>query len=140
SEVEEEEEGSTEEINNRKENRERANKLSKKTEVKNRNGKKGQDVTRKYSTRTNSEGIESQQEAEMSALLISCMKRQLRVVIPRLNTRDLPVCPNHLSDEKENTKSSKDSAGNSHSVVRKRKCIDLSSTPEKHLTLSVNKP
>ncbi|XP_050971185.1 TERF1-interacting nuclear factor 2 isoform X2 [Labeo rohita] len=137
---EEEEEGSTEEMNNRKESSERANKLAKKTEAKNRNGKKGQDVTRKYSTRTNSEGIESQQEAEMSALLISCMKRQLRVVIPRLNDSDLPVCPSHLSDEKENTTSSKDSAGNGHSVIRKRKFIDLSSTPEKHLTLSVNKP
>ncbi|XP_016425765.1 uncharacterized protein LOC107753984 isoform X1 [Sinocyclocheilus rhinocerous] len=143
SEVEEEEEGSKEEINGRKGSSERANKLPKKTEV--RNGKRGEDVTRKYSTRRNSEAIESHQEAEMSALLISCMKRQLRVVIHRLNDNDLPVCPIHLSDEKKNTKSpcqppSKDSMGNSDSVMRKRKCIDLSSTPEKHLTLSVNKP
>uniref|UniRef100_A0A671P899 TERF1 (TRF1)-interacting nuclear factor 2 n=1 Tax=Sinocyclocheilus anshuiensis TaxID=1608454 RepID=A0A671P899_9TELE len=118
-------------------------KLPKKTEV--RNGKRGEGVTRKYSTRRNSEAFESHQEAEMSALLVSCMKRQLRVVIHRLNDNDLPVCPIHLSDEKKNTKSScqppsKDSMGNSDSVMRKRKCIDLSSTPEKHQTLSVNKP
>ncbi|XP_016102697.1 TERF1-interacting nuclear factor 2 isoform X3 [Sinocyclocheilus grahami] len=140
SEVEEEEveEGSKEEINSRKGSSERASKLPKKTEIKNRNGKRGQDDTRKYSTRRSSEDIESQQEAEMSALLISCMKRQLRVVIPRLNDNDLPVCPNHLSsDEKENTK---DSVGNSDSVTRKRKFIDLTPTPEKRMTLSVNRP
>ncbi|XP_058638400.1 TERF1-interacting nuclear factor 2 isoform X2 [Onychostoma macrolepis] len=148
SEVEEEEEGSKEEINSRKGSSERAIKLPKKTEIKNRNGKREQDDTRKCSTRRSSEDIESQQEAEMSALLISCMKRQLRVVIPRLNDNDLPVCPNHLSsEEKENTKSpcqpsSKDSVGNSDSVMRKRKFTDLSSTPtpEKHMTLSVNRP
>uniref|UniRef100_A0A672RZL3 TERF1 (TRF1)-interacting nuclear factor 2 n=1 Tax=Sinocyclocheilus grahami TaxID=75366 RepID=A0A672RZL3_SINGR len=140
---EEEEEGSKEEIKGRKGSSERANKLPKKTEVRNR--KRGEDVTRKYSTRRNSEAFESHQEAEMSALLISYMKRQLRVVIHRLNDNDLPVCPIHLSDEKKNTKSScqppsEDSMGNSDSVMCKRKCIDLSSTPEKHLTLSVNKP
>uniref|UniRef100_A0A673JKZ0 Uncharacterized LOC107742281 n=1 Tax=Sinocyclocheilus rhinocerous TaxID=307959 RepID=A0A673JKZ0_9TELE len=134
---EEEEEGSKEEINRSKGSSERANKLPKKTEIKNRNGKRGQDDTRKYSTRRSSEDIGSQQEAEISALLISCMKRQLRVVIPRLNDNDLPVCPNHLSsDEKENTK---DSVGNSDSVMRKRKFIDLTPTPEKHMTLSVNR-
>lgn len=143
----EEEEGSKEEINGRMGSSERANKLPKKTEIKNRNGKRGQDDPRKYSTRRSSEDIESPQEAEMSALLISCMKRQLRVVIPRLNDNDLPVCPNHFSsDKKENTKSpcklvSKDSVGKSDSVMRKRKFTDLSSTPtpEKHMTLSVNK-
>ncbi|KAL1271598.1 hypothetical protein QQF64_030614 [Cirrhinus molitorella] len=145
SEVEEEEEGSTEEINNRKESSKRANKLSKKADVKNRNGKSGQDVTRQCSTRRNSEAVESQEEAEMSALLISCMKRQLRVVIPRLNDSDLLVCTNNLSDEKGFTKSScqpasKDSVGNSDSVMRKRKFTDLSPTPEEHLNLSVNKP
>lgn len=146
SEVEEEEEGSKEELNSRKGSSERANKLPKKTEIKNRNGRRGEGDARKYSTSRSSEDIESQQEAEMSALLISCMKRQLRVVIPRLNHKDLPVCPNHLSsDEKENTKSpcqpaSKDSVGNSDSVMRKRKFTDLSSTPtpEKRMTLSVN--
>ncbi|XP_073692395.1 TERF1-interacting nuclear factor 2 [Garra rufa] len=142
---EEEEEGSNEEINNRKGSSERANKLSKKADAKNRNGKSEQDITRKSSTRRNSEAIESQEEAEMSALLISCMKRQLRVVIPRLNDSDLPVCLKQLSDENENTKSpcqpaSKDSVGKSDSVTRKRKFIDSSSTPEKHLPLSVNKP
>lgn len=145
SEVEEEDEGSKEEINSRKGSSERANKLPKKTEIKNRNGKRGQDDTRKYSTSRSSEDIESQQEAEMSALLISCMKRQLRVVIPRLKDNDLPVC--RSSDEKEITKSPckpalKDSVGNSDSVMRRRKFTDLSSTPtpEKHMTLSVNRP
>ncbi|XP_026122746.1 TERF1-interacting nuclear factor 2 isoform X1 [Carassius auratus] len=145
---EEEEEGSKEEINSKKGSSEKATHPPKKIENKNRNGKRGQDDTRKYSTRRSTEDIESQQEAEMSALLISCMKRQLRVVIPRLNYNDLPVCPNHLSsDEKENTKSpsktaSKDSVGNSNSVTRKRKFIDMGSTPtpEKHMTLSVNRP
>ncbi len=143
----EEEEGSKEEINGRTGSSERASKLPKKTEIKNRNGKRGQDDTRKNSTRS-SEDTESQQEAEMSALLISCMKRQLRVVIPRLNDNDLPVCPNNCSsDVKENRKSpcqpvSKDRVGDSDSVMRKRKFTDLSSTPtpEKHMTLSVNKP
>ncbi len=144
----EEEECSKEEINGRTGSSARASKLPQKTEIKNRNGKRGQDDTRKNSTRRSSEDIESQQEAEMSALLISCMKRQLRVVIPRLNDNDLPVCPNNCSsDEKENIKSpcqpiSKDRVGNSDSVMRKRKFTDLSSTPtpEKHMTLSVNKP
>lgn len=149
SEVDEEEvEASKEEINSRKGSSERANKLPKNIEIKNRTGKRGQDDTRKYSTRRSSEDIESQKEAEMSALLISCMKRQLRVVIPRLNDNDLPVCPNHLSsDERENTKSpsqpaSKDRVGNSDPVMRKRKFIDLSSTPtpEKRMTLAVNRP
>ncbi|XP_051754972.1 TERF1-interacting nuclear factor 2 isoform X2 [Ctenopharyngodon idella] len=141
-EEEEEEEGSKEEINNMEASNERANKRPKKTEVKNINEERGGNVTRKCSTKRNSEAIESQKEA----LRISCVKRQLRVVLPRLNisNADLPVHLNHPSAEKQNTGSpgqptSKERVGNCVSMLRKRKHIDSSSTPEKHLTLSVNK-
>ncbi|XP_067300322.1 TERF1-interacting nuclear factor 2 isoform X2 [Pseudorasbora parva] len=135
---EEEEEGSKEdmELTN-----ERTNKLPKKTEGKNGNEVRG-DVTRKHSTKRKSEAIELQEKA----LRISCVKRQLRVVLPRLNisNADLPVHLNQPSDEKENKRSpsqvtSKDRVGKSVSELRKRKFIDSSSTPEKHLTLSANK-
>lgn len=136
-EEEEEEEGS----NKEEESNERANKLPKKTEVKNINEERGGNVTRKCSTKRNFEAIESQEEA----LRISCVKRQLRVVLPRLNisNADLPVHLNHPSAEEQNTRSpgqptSKERVGNGVSKLRKRKHIDSSSTPEKHLTLSVN--
>ncbi|ROI46733.1 TERF1-interacting nuclear factor 2 [Anabarilius grahami] len=140
SEVEEEEE---EEGSNKGEaSNERANKLPKKTEVKNINEERGGNVARKCSTKRNFEAIESQEEA----LRISCVKRQLRVVLPRLNisNADLPVHLNHPSAEKLNARSpgqptSKERVGNGVSMLRKRKHIDSSTTPEKHLTLSVNK-
>ncbi|KAK9971449.1 hypothetical protein ABG768_024815 [Culter alburnus] len=134
-EEEEEEEGS----NKEKESNERANKLPKKTEVKNINEERGGNVTRKCSTKRNFEAIESQEEA----LRISCVKRQLRVVLPRLNisNADLPVHLNHPSAEEQNTRSpgqptSKERVGNGVSKLRKRKHIDSSSTPEKHQTSS----
>ncbi|XP_067256568.1 TERF1-interacting nuclear factor 2 isoform X2 [Chanodichthys erythropterus] len=139
SEVEEEEGGQG--SNKEEESNERANKLPKKTEVKNINEERGGNVTRKCSTKRNFEAIESQEEA----LRISCVKRQLRVVLPRLNisNADLPVHLNHPSAEKRNKMSpgqptSKERVGNGVSKLRKRKHIDSSSTPEKHLTLSVN--
>ncbi|XP_043101444.1 TERF1-interacting nuclear factor 2 isoform X2 [Puntigrus tetrazona] len=140
-EEEEEEEGSKEEINGRKGSSERANKLAKKTASKNGNGKRGQDDTREHSTRRSFEDTESQQEAETSALLVSCMKRQPRVVIPRLNDNDQHICPNPPC-QSPCQPASNDSVGNSDSVMRKRKFTDLSSTPtpKKHMTLSVNGP
>lgn len=139
SEVEEEEE--QEGSNKEEASNERANELPDKTEVKNINEERGGNVTKKCSTKRNFEAIESQEEA----LRISCVKRQLRVVLPRLNisNADLPVHLNHPSAEKQNTRSpgqptSKERVGNGVSMLRKRKHIDSSSTPEKHLTLSVN--
>lgn len=139
SEVEEEEE--QEGSNKEEASNERANELPDKTEVKNINEERGGNVTKKCSTKRNFEAIESQEEA----LRISCVKRQLRVVLPRLNisNADLPVPLNHPSAEKQNTRSpgqptSKERVGNGVSMLRKRKQIDSSSTPEKHLTLSVN--
>ncbi|XP_077084247.1 TERF1-interacting nuclear factor 2 isoform X2 [Siphateles boraxobius] len=134
---EEEEEGSKEDM----EGSNVSANTPKKTVVKNGNEERV-DVTRKYSANRNSEAIESQEEA----LRISCVTRQLRVVLPRLNLTDanLPVHLNHPSDEQEIKRSPsqvilKDRRGNSVSELRKRKFIDLSSTPEKHLTLSVKK-
>ncbi|XP_056124660.1 TERF1-interacting nuclear factor 2 [Rhinichthys klamathensis goyatoka] len=134
---EEEEEGSKEDMEGSNVSANRP----KKTEVKNGNEERV-DVTRKYSANRNSEAIESQEEA----LRISCVTRQLRVVLPRLNisNANLSVRLNHPSDEQEIKRSPspvtlKDRGGNSVSELRKRKFIDLSSTPEKHLTLSVKK-
>ncbi|KAG1936230.1 TERF1-interacting nuclear factor 2 isoform X1 [Pimephales promelas] len=137
-EEEEGEEGSKEDM---KESNVSANR-PKKTEVKNGN-EETVDVTRKYSANRNTEPIESQE----AALRISCVTRQLRVVLPRLNisNANLSVRLNHHpSDEQEIIRSPspvtlKDRGGKSVSKLRKRKFIDLSSTPEKHLTLSVKK-
>lgn len=138
SEVEEEEEqGSKEDMEGSNVSANRP----KKTEVKNGNEERV-DVARKYSANRNSKTIESQEEA----LRISCVTRQLRVVLPRLNisNANLPVRLNHPSDEQEMKRSPsqvtlKDGGGNSVSELRKRKFIESSSTPEKHLTLSVKK-
>lgn len=134
---EEEEEGSKEDM----ERSDVSANSPKKTEVKNGNEERV-DVTRKYSANRNSKAIESQEEA----LRISCVTRQLRVVLPRLNisNANLPVRLNDPSDEQEIKRSLsqvtlKDRGGNSVSELRKRKFIELSSTPEKHLTLSVKK-
>ncbi|CAM4519556.1 unnamed protein product [Leuciscus chuanchicus] len=134
---EEEEEGSKEDMEGSNVSANRP----KKTEVKNGN-EEGVDVTRKYSANRNSKAIESQEEA----LRISCVTRQLRVVLPRLNisNANLPVRLNQPSDEQEIKRSPsqvtlKDRGGNSVSELRKRKFIELNSTPEKHLTYSVKK-
>lgn len=145
-EEEEEEEGGKDDTSNTDESSERSFKLPQKTEVKQKNGSRGPGVTRKCSTKTNAEAIGSQDEGEISEILISCMKRNLRVVVPRLNVSNggLPVQLNRLAEEKDGTSSpgqpnSKDKVANRDSVQRKRRFIDLSPTPEKHLTISVNK-
>lgn len=145
-EEEEEEEGGKDDTSNTDESSERSFKLPQKTEVKLKNGSRGPGVTRKCSTKTNAEAIGSQDEGEISEILISCMKRNLRVVVPRLNVSNggLPVQLNRLAEEKDGTSSpgqpnSKDKVANRDSVQRKRRFIDLSPTPEKHLTISVNK-
>lgn len=132
SEIEEEEE----ERNNLEGSNERANNLD------NGSKERGGGSTRKCSAKRNSEAVESQEQA----LRISCGKRQLRVVLPRLNVSnaDLPVSLNHPSEEKQNARSpeqptSEERVGNGVSMPRKRKVIDWSSTPEKHPTSSVNK-
>ncbi|XP_051553813.1 TERF1-interacting nuclear factor 2 isoform X3 [Myxocyprinus asiaticus] len=115
---------------------------------KNGHREKEGDVEREYSPKRKTQGMGSQEEVDVSALHISCMKRQLRVVIPRLNLSsvNLPVHLNHLSDKEDDTRSPcqanvKDISrvGNSDSMTRKRKCIDLTTTPEKHLVDIINK-
>lgn len=87
----------------------------------------------------------SEGEAHLSAL-VSCMKRQLRVVLPRLNINsdDLHVHLKRLSNESEETRSpgqtdDTSKVGNSHFVNRKRKYIDWTPTPEKHPVDTVSK-
>nr|XP_055055401.1 TERF1-interacting nuclear factor 2 [Misgurnus anguillicaudatus] len=97
---------------------------------------------RRNSSEENSKGICSEEEANLSALLVSCMKRQVRVVIPRLKISNLPV---HLPDEQDAAKSpcqTRDvsTAGNSHSMKRKRNFVDWTPTPEKYLGSAINKP
>lgn len=100
---------------------------------------------RRNSAKGNSKGICPEEEANLSALLVSCMKRQVRVVIPRLKISNLPVHLNYLSDEQDATKSpcqTRDisTAGKSHSVKRKRKFVDWTPTPEKYRASAINKP
>ncbi|TRY57479.1 hypothetical protein DNTS_014227 [Danionella cerebrum] len=77
---------------------------------------------------------------EMTNLLVSCMKRQPRVVIPKLNYRDqaLSVDVGPLAAEK-NTRELSKSSRDRDLLVRKRKATDVSPTPEKKWTLAVNK-
>ncbi|XP_056598183.1 TERF1-interacting nuclear factor 2 [Triplophysa dalaica] len=102
---------------------------------------------RKYimrnSSKINSRSTCSQEEADLDALHISCMKRQLRVVIPRLNVNGDNLCVHHLSDEQKATRSpcqtnDTSSVGSSRSVNRKRIFSDWTPKPEKYL--AVNKP
>lgn len=145
-EEEEEEDGGKEDTSNTDESSERSFKLPQQTEVEQKNGSRVSGVTRKCSTKTNGEAAGSQDEGEISEILISCMKRNLRVVVPRLNISNnaLPVQLNHLAEEKDGTSfsgqsNSKDRVRNRDSVQRKRRFPDSSPTPEKLLTLSVNK-
>lgn len=119
--------------------REEENLPNSKSTLKNKN--------RKYIMRNSSKIISrnncSQKEADLDALHISCMKRQLRVVIPRLNINGDNLCVHHLSDEQKATRSpcqtnDTSSVGSSRSVNRKRIFIDCTPTPEKYL--AVNKP
>ncbi|XP_056317267.1 TERF1-interacting nuclear factor 2 [Danio aesculapii] len=144
-EEEEEEEGGKDDTSNFDESSERSFKLPQQTEVKQKTGSGVSGITRKCSAKTNAEAIGSQ-DGEISDILISCMKRNLRVVVPRLNISNsaLPVRLNRLAEEKDGTSSSgqsnsKDRVGNRDSVQRKRRFPDSSPTPEKLLTLSVNK-
>ncbi|XP_051981308.1 uncharacterized protein LOC127642103 isoform X2 [Xyrauchen texanus] len=132
-----------------KENRsDRERSIERESRLPRKNGhrEKGRDVQRECSPKTKTQGMGSQEEVDVSALHISCMKRQLRVVIPRLNLSsvNLPVHLNHLSDKEDDTRSPCQAnvndisrAGNSDSGTRKRKFI---STPEKHLVDMINKP
>ncbi|XP_051570314.1 uncharacterized protein LOC127450328 isoform X2 [Myxocyprinus asiaticus] len=115
---------------------------------KNRNREKERYVQREYSPKRNTQGMGSQEQTDVSALHISCMKRQPKVVIPRLNISSvsLPVHLNYLTDKQDDTRSLhqanvKDifSVGTSDSVKRKRKFIDLTPTPEKHMVDIINK-
>ncbi|XP_057198145.1 TERF1-interacting nuclear factor 2 isoform X2 [Triplophysa rosa] len=107
--------------------------------LKNKNRK----VIMRNSSKKNSKSNCSKNEADLGALLGSCMKRQLRVVIPRLNINgdNLHVHLNHMSDEQKATRSpcqtnDTSSVGSSRSVNRKRIFIDWTPTPEKYLAVN----
>lgn len=122
---------------------EREHLLNRKATEKNKNRK---DVMRN-SSKKNSKPNCSQEEADLSALLVSCMKRQLRVVIPRLNINgeNLRVHLNRLPDAQEATRSpcqinNTSRVGSSHSVQSlKRKRTDWTLTPDKYLADTFNK-
>ncbi|KAK1797233.1 hypothetical protein P4O66_008617 [Electrophorus voltai] len=89
----------------------------------------------------------SQEDSSLPAIIASCMKFQLRVVIPRLDITGAtqPVLLKAAVNEEQATKSPRHQAirsvskeRNGYSINRKRK-LSYTSTPEKDLTNVINK-
>ncbi|XP_052003901.1 uncharacterized protein LOC127658569 isoform X2 [Xyrauchen texanus] len=119
-----------------------------KLDGRNRNGEKERYVQREYSPKRNIQGLGSQEQTDLSALHISCTKRQPKVVIPRLNisSANLPVRLNYLTGKQDDTRSLHQAnvkdifgVGNHDSVARKRKLTDLTPTPRKHMVDIIDK-
>lgn len=92
-------------------------------------------------SRRNSHCTKTQEEDGLHASLASCMKRQLRVIIPRLDIKDLvqtkslrttTMSPRQPATEGVSAARNKDAA------IRKRK-LSLFETPEKTLNGSIDK-
>ncbi|MCI4377223.1 hypothetical protein PGIGA_G00201130 [Pangasianodon gigas] len=95
----------------------------------------------------NSQDTKPQEEESLHADLASCMNRQLRVIIPRLEMKDSTqtVLLKTTTNEEHNTMSPRQPAiegvsavRNVDAVNRKRK-LSLSATPEKNLTANIDK-
>lgn len=98
-------------------------------------------------SRRNSPYTKPQEEEGLHADLASCMKRQLRVIIPRLDMKDstLPVLLINTSSEEHTTMSPRQpsimglSAARNVDAVNRKRRLSLSETPEKNLTSSIDK-
>lgn len=104
-------------------------------------GMKRKREDRSKTSRRNAHYTKGQEEEGLPANPASCMKRQLQVVIPRLEMKDLvqTVLLKTATNEEHTTMSPRQPALEGVSAVTRKRKLSLSATPEKNLSGSVDK-